>query len=274
MPNARNTGTMLSEAQHQFYAENGYLVLERVIGDNWVQNLRQAGNRILQQSRARDSSESDWHLGREHSARVPRLLALANPEGPQPVFWDYLVQSVVPDILVDLLGPDVKFHHAELVFEPDDGDEDGIRWRQDAPYWPHTNYSPCTVVTHLYECTGEQRPLMVLPGSHLGDLYAPVDGTLSALDVAGLDVSAAVPLVVPGGSVTIHNCRLVHGYAPGTTGVGRPVLWSSFSTADAFPYGNNAHPSPMTGTIIRGAAARWARHDPRPCPVPVIGEED
>ena len=49
---------------------------------------------------------------------------------------------------------------------------------------------------------------------------------------------------------------------------GRPLLLNAYSSADAFTYTANAIKSPHDGDIVRGQAARWAHHDPRPCLLP------
>ena len=72
----------------------------------------------------------------------------------------------------------------------------------------------------------------------------------------------------PAGSVTIHNCRTIHGSRPNLSDFGRPLLLNVYSAADAFTYTANPLPSRYEGTIVRGRPARYAHHDPRPCQVP------
>jgi len=119
-----------------------------------------------------------------------------------------------------------------------------------------------------------QGPLRVLPGSHKGELFSLYDsadtwtGCLSSSDVARLDVDGAADLVGPAGSVTIHNCRAVHSSRRNESDLRRPLLLNIFTAADAFAYTANPFPSRYAGTIIRGSAAMWAHHDPRPCLIP------
>ena len=72
----------------------------------------------------------------------------------------------------------------------------------------------------------------------------------------------------PAGSLTIHNCRTVHGSEPNDSDEPRPLLLATYSSADAIPYTHNPLRSRYAGRIVRGKPARWARHDPRPCLVP------
>ena len=72
----------------------------------------------------------------------------------------------------------MKFHHSKLNFKWAHGGEE-VKWHYDISFWPHTNYSPLTVGTYLYDCGMEQGPLAVMPRSHL------IDPMLSQYDAKG-----------------------------------------------------------------------------------------
>lgn len=115
----------------------------------------------------------------------------------------------------------------------------------------------------------------MIPGSHKGPLYDLYDqngqwtGHLNEADAAKLDADRAEYLWGPAGSITIHNCRTVHGSTANTSPRGRPLFLCTLSSADALPYTPNPIRSPnYHGAILRGERARWAHHDPRPCQVP------
>jgi ectoine hydroxylase len=149
-----------------------------------------------------------------------------------------------------------------------------VKWHQDIQFFPHTDYSVMTIGVYLYDCGEAQGPLGVLPASHEGPLYDQYNdrgewvGCLSDQDAAKLDFSRAAYLTGPAGSITIHNCRTVHGSKPNLSDTGRPLLLTVLSSADAFPYTHNPLTTRFYGQCIRGQQARVANHDPRPCPVP------
>lgn len=264
---------VLTQAQRESYFENGYLLLERVLSDEWIDRLRRATDEKIEESRAVTESDAVWDLESGHSAETPRLRRLSSPNDHHPEYWAYASKSPVPDIVADLVGPNVKFHHAKLNFKWAHGGEE-VKWHQDIQFWPHTNYSPCTVGTYMYDCGPEQGPLMVMPGSHDGPLYDEYNdkgewvGCLSPEDEAGLDAAKAVSLEGPAGSLTIHNCRTLHASKPNRSDLGRPLLLNVYAAADALPYTYNPLQSKYMETIVRGQAARWAHHDPRPCQLP------
>ena len=264
---------VLSSEQREFYWENGYLLLEKIIPDEWLDRLRAATDEMVERSRALTASDAVFDLERNHSADDPRLRRVTSPVDQHPDYWAYARDSVLGDVAADLVGPDVKFHHSKLNFKWARGGAE-VKWHQDIQYWPHTNYSPLTFGTYLYDCGPEQGPLGVLPGSHDGPLYdlygddGAWTGALSARDAAALDAERTAYLPGPAGSVTIHNCRTAHHSAANDSPIGRPLLLNVYSAADAYPYTFNPLGSSHAGEIVRGAPARWAHHDPRPCLVP------
>ena len=265
---------VLSDRQREFYFDNGYLLLEGIIASDWLERLRAVTNEVIAQSRKVTESDEVWDLEKGHTRDEPRLRRLSSPNDHHPAYWEFASQSIIPDVVADLVGPDVKFHHSKLNFKWARGGE-VVKWHQDIGFWPHTNYSPCTVGTYLYDCGPQQGPLGVIAGSHQGPLYDQYDqdtgewvGCLRDEDARQLDLSEAVYLEGPAGSLTIHNCRTIHGSRPNESDKARPLLLNVYSSADALPYTHNPLYSKYDQRIVRGERARWAHHDSRPCLVP------
>lgn len=263
---------VLSQKQREFYFENGYLLLEKIVPDEWLDRLRQVTDEMVERSREVEKSDSVWDVDEGHAREAPRLRRLSSPNDHHPVYWDYASQFL-PDVMADLVGPDVKFHHSKLNFKWSGGGDE-VKWHQDISFWPHTNYSPCTAGTYLIDCGPEQGPLAVLPGSHNGPLFEQYNdkgewtGCLRPEDAARIDMDKAVYLDGPAGSITIHNCRTLHYSKANYSDIPRPLLLNVYSSADAFPYTSNPLKSRYDQTIVRGKPALWAHHDPRPCLMP------
>ena len=264
---------VLTEEQRQFYFENGYLLLEKVISYTWIESLRAATDEMVSESRCIIKSDEKWDLEDGHSEETPRLRRLSSPNDHHPSYWEYASQSIVPDIVADLVGPNVKFHHSKLNFKSARGGEE-VKWHQDIGFWPHTNYGPCTVGTYIYDCGIDQGPVGMIPGSHNGELFNQYNddgewiGCLRSEDAATVDESKAVYLEGPAGSLTIHNCRMIHGSKPNRSDLERPLLLNIYTPADAMPYTHNPLYSKYDQVVVRGEAQRWAHHDPRPCLLP------
>ena len=240
---------VLSQAQREFYFTEGYLLLPGVIDPDWIGRLRDATDRLVERSRGVSRSDDVFDLEPGHSSDAPRLRRVSKPVEQDPVYWAYVTESIMPDIVADLVGPDVKFHHSKLNFKWLRGGEE-VKWHYDISFWPHTNYSPLTVGTYLYDCGMDQGPLAVLPRSHeiepmlsqYGD-DGQWTGCLGERDLARLDLSKAVYLTGPAGSLTLHNCRTLHSSPRNMSDQGRPLLLNTLSSADAIPYTSNPIPT-------------------------------
>ena len=264
---------VLSQGQRESYFTQGYLLLEGLISEEWLIRLRAATEEMIERARQVIHSDRVWDLESGHSAETPRLRRLSSPNDHHPTYWEFASQSILPEVIADLVGPDVKFHHSKLNFKWAGGGEE-VKWHQDIQFWPHTNYSPLTVGTYIHDCDITQGPLAVIRGSHLERLHDQFDdqgqwtGCLSDEAASALDPADMDCLPGPAGSVTIHNCRTIHGSKPNQSSQSRPLLLNAYSAADAFPYTGNPLFSKYDQAIVRGQAARWAHHDPRPCLIP------
>jgi len=266
---------VLTQSQREFYFREGYILLERIVGEEWLARLRAATEELVERSRRVTRSDAIFDLEPNHRPDAPRLRRVSNPVEHHPAFWEYVTKSPLGDIVADLVGPDVKFHHSKLNYKWAQGGEE-VKWHYDIAFWPHTNYSPLTVGTYLYDCGMDNGPLAVLPRSHIEiepmltqyDDQGRWTGCLRDEDLARLDLSKTVYLTGPAGSLTIHNCRTLHASPRNMSDTGRPLLLNTLTSADAFPYTVNPIKPKHDQTIIRGKRALWAHHDPRPCLIP------
>jgi len=265
---------VLSQAQRESYFNDGYLLLPEIIPPDWLRRLRASSDAFIERSRSLARSDAIFDLEPNHRPDAPRLRRVSNPDQHDPEIWAYCTESLLGDIVADLVGPDVKFHHGKLNYKWARGGEE-VKWHYDIGFWPHTNYSPLTIGTYLHDCGPEQGPLAVLPGSHKRE---PLEmqysddgqwiGCLRDEDLARHDLTRAVTLPGPAGSLTLHNCRTLHASARNESDLGRPLLLFTMTSGDAFPYTGNPLKPQHDQTMIRGRRPAFAHVDPRPCPLP------
>lgn len=266
---------ILTQKQRERYFADGYLMLEKLLPDSWIERLKAATEAMVEKSRTVTKSDAVWDLDKGHTASNPRLRRLSSMNDHHPDFWAYASakNSPLPDVIADLVGPDVKFHQSKLNFKWSKGGDE-VKWHQDISFWPHTNYSPLTAGTYVYDCDAQQGPLGVLPGSHNGPVVNQYNdkgqwvGCMQPEDTAKIDMSKVVYLEGPAGSVTLHNCRTLHYSKANWSEIPRPLLLNVYSAANAMPYTFNPLKSVHYGAIVRGKPAQWAYHDPRPCLLP------
>ncbi len=270
----RHPARVLTQDQREAYFRDGYLVVERLIPEDVVDEINRITAGWIDRSRAITTPNDVLDVAPSHSAEKPVVRRLKKPDGMDPAYWDY-ANGVIADVAADLLGPDVCFHHSKLNFKWSDG-HDEVAWHQDIAFYPHTNYSLLAIGTYLADVNPGDGPLGVIPGSHKGPIFEHYDdndiwtGRIKDDAVAELPTETAVYCPAPKGSITIHHARAVHATEATTHSVsGRPLLINAFASADAFPYA--ALKSTYTEhfrTLVRGTPARWAHHDPEPCPTP------
>jgi ectoine hydroxylase len=266
---------VLSDAERRHYREHGWVAIAGLVDEAWLRRLRAVTDEFVETSRTLTESNVIFDLDTGHSADEPRLRRLSSPTDLHETYWEFASQSVLADVAVDLLGPDVKFHHSKLNFKAARGGEE-VKWHQDIQFWPHTNYDLLTIGVFLEAVEPGMGEVGFVSGSHDGPLFDLYDGdvwvgALAKSDVGIAHVDRAEFPTGPAGTITVHNCRTVHGSAPNSSDRARPLLLQTYAAADAFSYTDLVKRSPQGEELIRGEPARWARHDPRPCLIPPTG---
>ena len=265
--------SVLSQAQRESYFRDGFVVVDGLVPAAWLTRLNAASDQLIEASREVRHSDSAFDLGPSHCAERPHVRRLKALVDRDPVFWAFAAGLPMVDIAADLVGPDVKFHSAKLNFKWP-GDDGIVKWHQDIPAWPHTNYSPVTLGVYLEDVTLAQGPLACVPGSHDGPLFEHRDaagnwtGAIAAAEVTAAGAGRATALCAAAGTLVAINCRTVHGSRANASSRVRPVALFVYSAADAFPWTATPTPTEKTGRIVRGNPARFAHLDSRPCPVP------
>ena len=105
---------ILSDEQRRFYFDNGYLLVANAVPPEWIERLLTTTDEMVERSRALTQSDDVFDLEPGHTAKNPRLRRLSTPVDHHPEYWAFASESVLADIAADLVGPDVKFHHAKF----------------------------------------------------------------------------------------------------------------------------------------------------------------
>ena len=137
---------------------------------------------------------------------------------------------------------------------------------------PHTDFSPLTIGVYLDDVDDEMGPMGVLPKSHLGTLYDQYDdegnwaGAMKKEDADKLALQDMVWLKGPAGSVTVHNCCMIHGSLPNQSSKARPLLLQTYAAGSSYPVngiGANGSIGRYGGQIIGTAAPQTLTVDGR-----------
>jgi hypothetical protein len=86
------------------------------------------------------------------------------------VYADLLVAPAITDLVAQLIGPNLRMEHTKLNLKPASGGEP-VESHQDWAFYPHTNDDILEVRMMLEDCTIDNGPLLVIPGSHVGPVF-------------------------------------------------------------------------------------------------------
>jgi len=253
----------VTDGQVAAYHRDGYLAVRDVIDRAQIEALRAVTEDFVERSRQASESDALFDLDPRHTVEHPVLRRIKNPADNHPLYRWVALESPIPGIVAELIGPDVKFHHSKLNLKSEKLGAP-VEWHQDAAFYPHTNDDVLAVGLLLDDATPENGCLAVLPGSHLGPVYDHYEGeqftgAMNREDLRLIDLSRARLLPLPAGSIHIHHYRAIHGSAENTSDAPRRLLINSYSAADAIPLTPDSSKSPLYGRIVRGAPAKVFR---------------
>jgi ectoine hydroxylase-related dioxygenase (phytanoyl-CoA dioxygenase family) len=267
---AEKAPSALSQEQIEQFWRDGYATIENAVTPVQLAALRRELAQWVEASRAETKpfgaptidGRPRFDMGAEHTAERPALRRVNNPSDISPAYRDVMENSAIVDMVSDLIGPDVKFHHCKINVKLP-GSNTEVGYHQDFPYTPHTNDDLVTALLMLDDMTPENGCLTVVPGSHRGPLYSLFENDLfvGSIDAKATARLKAGELQVTGkaGSVCLMHTRLVHGSDANRSTQNRGLYICVYSAADAFPLAANPLPNPNEGKVVRGQKSRQAR---------------
>lgn len=259
---------LLTNDQIQNFHDDGYLVCDSGISEDLLEELDAELDQWIEMSRQHSSNfgstidgKARFDLEAGHTKDIPKLRRVANPveisEAFQQVLWD----SPMVDMVAQLIGPSIKFHHCKLNIKLP-GMETVVYYHQDHSYDPHTNDDMLAILLMLDDATEKNGCLRVVPKTHKkrfshfkGGEYV---GTISSSYNEEFEREAK-SITASRGEVCFMHTWTVHGSSANLDQSPRRLLICDYSAADAFPLLSPALPSRFTGKIVRGQPSPVAR---------------
>jgi ectoine hydroxylase-related dioxygenase (phytanoyl-CoA dioxygenase family) len=270
---------MLSKPQIEQFRRDGYLVVPEAVSASELAAMRGQIADWVEESRAHREpfgpptldGRPRFDMGEEHRRDHAALRRVNNPSDIAPAFRQVMENAAVVDMVADLVGPDLKFHHCKINLKLP-GTDTEVGYHQDFAYTPHTNDDLVTALIFIDEVTADNGALMVVPGSHKGPLHSLFEdgrftGSIEPVTAAALK-ARQIPAIGPAGSVCLMHTRLCHGSEANRSDRPRGLYICVYSAADAFPLARNPMANPNEGMIVRGKATRFARMMEGPIELP------
>lgn len=264
---------MLTKAQVEEYNDRGYVVVPDVLNRSEVKELQDVTARMTDESRSMTAGDERFDLEPFHSAERPALRRIKTPHKLDAAYARIVRHPKIVSCLTSLWGDNVRFDTGKLNLKTS-GAGSPVEWHQDWAFYPHTNDDLAAVGIMIDAFKPDNGPMLVIPGSHKGQIYDHhEDGYfVGAVDVerAGLDVSGAMPLLAPEGSISIHHARLLHGSAANTSGAERRFLLYQYRAADSWPLmGLRTSFEDYEGLIVSGKSTLRPRLKEIPVSLPL-----
>ena len=261
---------MLSQAEISAYHEKGYLVVNNVLKDAEVQELRKVTDYFVDQSRAFSEHTDVFDLEPGHTAAEPRLRRLKSPVQQHEIYDQIMRHAGILDIVEELMGPGVRTNGNKLNMKsPQFGSP--IEWHQDWAFYPHTNDDLLAVGVCMDDCLVENGCMLVIPGSHKGPILDHnQDGHFCgavAEEVKNSD--EAVPMEVYAGGISLHHVRTLHASALNTSPYPRRLLLFQMCALDAWPLMGFGDWEGFNSNILRGEPTNKARVTDVPVRMPL-----
>lgn len=250
----------LTDEQLSFFAENGYLVLERQFDAAEVAALQAEADYLLELTinsslyNERRSGRLDW-METSRGEQVVRKIQPINDLSL--AFTQAIGDARIVDPLRQIMADEPvlmeeKLNYKQPLPEPVRGldirqIEDAFPVHNDWAYYAAQNYPQSVLSSALLldDCTPDNGPLRVWPGSHTQHLeHARVEKGLEVLPHL-IDHKGGIDMIAPAGSFLIFHVLIVHNSRPNTSGRPRRLMIYSHHPA--------SHDTPLD---IRNGPAR------------------
>lgn len=223
-----------------FYAQNGYLIVEGALSPDELEALRAETTSICRGERGTDIKNYEPPPADATEDEVLRdYLCVHFPHKLSPLMEKQLAQQTMVDVLTKIIGPNVKCMQSMLFIKA--AGKPGQAWHQDEWAIPTRDRSLVGGWIALDDATTENGCLWVIPGSHkpgiiypFGDQNDPrFDCGTESYDFPYQDEDA-IPVEVKAGAIVFFNGYLLHRSLPNYAQSGyRRVLVNHYMSAQS-----------------------------------------
>ena len=262
---------MLTAEQVDHYREHGYVVVPDALTQGEVAELRANVDEIVAGAAKVTAHTDIYDLEDGHSPASPRVRRIKTPHKHFDYFKRLVRHPGITATLAALLGPNIRLHGSKLNMKSA-GFGAPVEWHQDWAFYPHTNDDVLATGILLDDCSEENGPLLVIPGSQRGRLYDHhSDGVFCGAITGELNQIAfekAVPLTGKAGTMSIHHARALHGSAQNRSTKERRLLLFEYAAADAWPLLGISDFTEFNSRIVLGSPTVEPRVQPAPVRMP------
>jgi ectoine hydroxylase-related dioxygenase (phytanoyl-CoA dioxygenase family) len=234
----------LKPQQLDFYDDQGYLVLGRVLTDKGLESMRREAMAAWEREKGPFDPMKNWLANSllvniHHTSETARRFYFSGP---------------IVDVAEQLIGPNLKGATSQLTFKMR-GNTMAFGWHQDNGYGELEPYTALTTLTALDDADLDNGCLWLCPGSHKPGQVAVARTAEERKGgkevVIAADDSKAVPMPMKAGESLIFHCWTLHkSEGNRSTTRDRRILFLRYADADAIEVYNDG--KPRLGRLVRG----------------------
>lgn len=207
----------LTPAQHEFWEQNGYLVVQNIISSEEIAAYQSIYNQFLDGTIQTGTNRSDLGAGLGKDVAKENITQIMWPSDFVPTILTMPYHQKALSIAQALMGEDIQMDFDMLINKAPFTDTP-TPWHQDAAYWidmPDKRAASCWLA--LDEATVDNGCMWYIPASHLKPIrphrFAGKQGGALTCDASETE-GAAVELLA--GSCVFHHGMTLH-YSRGNT---------------------------------------------------------
>ncbi len=233
----------LTDAKLEFYDQNGYLVIDRILTASGLKRIEVECMRAWHDEKDEFDSEKTW-LQNALLRNIHHKALLAR---------DYYFDGPLVGIAEQIIGPDIKGVTSQLTFKMR-GNTKPFHWHQDNAYGELDPYNSITCLTAFDDTDQSNGCLWIIPQSHKQGQQAGLslaEKRNQAEIKVDADETNAIPMPMTAGQCLIFNCWMLHKSDGNfSNDRDRRVLFLRYADADAVEVYNDR--KPRLGRLLRG----------------------
>jgi phytanoyl-CoA hydroxylase len=212
----------LSEDQLRRFAEDGYLIVRSVLGDEEIATLRDTFTEVGSHGPIQGLSDIGRFADDDPLAKWPRMMhPHRHPELPiGPLSMRYMLDARLGDILTDLLGEPPLAAQSMFYFKPPGAR--GQDLHQDNFYLRIQPGTCMAAWVAVDDADADNGGMVVVPGSHRMDVVCPEAAdpatSFTTAHVEPPEGMSPVPADMKAGDVLFFGGSVIHGSYPNTSG--------------------------------------------------------
>lgn len=258
---------MLTQAQIDFFNENGYLRLPQIFSPEEIGELADELDRLVEDWAFTSPGWSGpWRQAYmdPETEKQSKLTAMHDLHFYSAAWMRAVTNPKVAEAIGDLLGSSVELHHSTMHIKPPQTGHP-FPMHQDNPFYEHENGRYIDVLVHLDDTFHENGEIRFLAGSHklghLPHIIETADGPCTPhlpTDQYKLEETTAVP--AKRGDIVLFSIDTIHGSHINQTKAPRRMVRVGYRDPENKQLAGQSHGRP--NLIVRGYRERQPGMEP------------